>query len=60
MLVGRIMLARLLQPSNVFLPIEVTPSGMVMDLRLSHQANAHVPIELTLEGIMILSKPLHP
>ena len=34
-------------------PIEVTPSGIVMEVRLEHQEKAEVPIEVTLPEIVM-------
>ena len=44
---------RLEQPSKAQFPIEVTPSGIVMEVRLEHQEKAEVPIEVTLPEIVM-------
>ena len=41
------MLARLEQPENALLSIEVTLSGIVMPVRLVQPENASFPIEVT-------------
>lgn len=48
-----VMDARLLQPYNAYLPIEVTELGMVTAARLSQPKNAAFPIEVTELGIAV-------
>ena len=41
-----------LQPENAHLPIEVTPSGMLIEVSEEHPRNAPAPIEVTVDGIL--------
>ena len=47
---------RLLQPSNAYPPILVTPLGIFTLVKLPQSENAPPPILVTLSGIVILVK----
>ena len=52
--------SKLLQRSNVLLPILVIPSPSSTCIKLEHAENAYVPIEVTLSGICIFSNLEQP
>ena len=51
---------RLLQPSNVSSPRDVTLSGNGMSVNFVHCANAQFPIDVTVSGIVTDSRLSHP
>jgi len=48
------------QPLKVPSPIEVTPSGMVIEVKLEQPWKASLPIEVTLSGMVTEVKLLQP
>jgi hypothetical protein len=51
---------KLVQPSNVLLPIAVTLFGIVIEVKLVQPSNACGPIQVTLFGMVIDVKPVQP
>jgi hypothetical protein len=45
------------EPLKASLPIEVTPSGMVIDFKAEHHEKVPMPIEVTPLGMLIEVKP---
>ena len=52
--------SRDLQPSNAFLPILVTLSGIIIDFKWPHFEKADMPILVNFEGKFISFKNLQP
>jgi len=56
---GNVILVKLVQPLNAFLPILVTPLGMVKLVKPVQFQNASSPMLVTLLGMVKLDKPVH-
>ena len=56
----RLIFVREEHPLKASKPIDVTPSGIVMDVREKHASKAQSPISVTPSGIMMAAREEHP
>ena len=51
---------KLVHPLNVYILIDVTPDGILMDINDSHPSNAQIPMDVTEDGMVIDVSFLQP